>query len=73
MLRFIRNIGLLDVANNSSEPLIFNKDNVLGVVDMKSIGYYKLKQSIIQHHLETCCHFKALQVLYKEFNKLTST
>ena len=51
-MKFVRNYGFLDVTSNSSEPIIFNKDETLGIVDLRSIGYYKVKQSSIQHNLK---------------------
>ena len=36
-VKFIRNIGYLDVTNNSSETFTFSEDEVLGVVDLRSI------------------------------------
>ena len=50
-VRFIRNTGYLDVTNNSSESPTFSKDEALDVEDLRSIGYYKIKQTIIHHHL----------------------
>ena len=47
-VKVIRNVGFLDVTNNSSEQLIFNRSESLGV----SIGYYKVIQSNIQHYLD---------------------
>ena len=41
-VKFMRNTGFLDITNNSSEPLSFGKDKALGVVDPRSIGYYKV-------------------------------
>ena len=40
---------------------------------MQSIGYYKVKQSNIQHHLEIYYEFRPLQALCEEFYKLTNT
>ena len=34
---FIRNTGFLDVTIKSTEPLIFSKDKILGVVYLRSI------------------------------------
>ena len=48
-VRFIRNTGFHDVTNNSSEPLLFTMDEALGIVDLRSIGYYRVKQGTIQH------------------------
>ena len=50
--------GFLDVTYNSSEPLIFSYDEVLGLVDLRSLRNYKVKQSIIQHHVKP--KFKSL-------------
>ena len=47
----IRNIGFLDVTNNSSQSLIFSKDEALGIIDLRSTGYYKAEQSIKWYHL----------------------
>ena len=60
---FIRNTRFLEVTNNSSAPLIFGKDETVDVVHLRSIEYYKEKQSIIQHHVKPHDEFKPLQVL----------
>ena len=65
--------GFLDVTNNSSEQLIFSKDEALAVVDLRSIGYYKVKQSTIQHHVDHFYAFKPFHVLCEELNNLTNT
>ena len=51
-VKCIRKSGFLDLTNNSSEILIFSKDEVLGTVGLKSIGYYKVQESTIQHNLQ---------------------
>ena len=64
MIKLTRNTEFLDMTNNSSEPNIFSKDEAIGVVDLRSIGYQKVKPNY---------EFKPLQVLCNEFNKLTNT
>ena len=59
--KFMRNTGYLDVTNNSSETLILSKDEVLGIVDLKSIGNNEVKESIIWHHLQYHYEYKSLQ------------
>ena len=71
-IKVVRNVGFLDMTNNSSEHLISHKNKSLGVLDLRSIGYYKVKQNNIQHHLELYYEFRSLQALYEEFNKLTN-
>ena len=72
-VKFIGNTGYLDLTNNSSGTLIFIKDEALGVVDLRSLDYYEVKQSTIQHHLKHYYEFKPLKVPCEEFNKLTNT
>ena len=43
-VKFMRNAGFLDVTNNSSETLMFSRDEAL---NQRSIGHYKVKQSVI--------------------------
>ena len=50
-VKYVRNTGKLDVTNSSPELIIFKKDEALGIVDLRSIGHYKVKQSTIQHSL----------------------
>ena len=57
-VKFVRNTEFLNVTNNSSELLIFNKDELIGIVDLRSIGYYGIKQSTVQHNLQHYCDFK---------------
>ena len=42
-LKFICNIAILDMINNSnSETLILNPREVLGILDLRSLGYCKI-------------------------------
>ena len=43
---------MLDMINNSnSETLILNPRVALGILDLRSLGYYKIKQGVIQQKL----------------------
>ena len=61
------------MTNNSSDQLIFNQNESLSVLNLRSIGYYKLMKTNIQHHLESYYEFRLLQAFCVEFNKLTNT
>ena len=45
-LKFVWNLATLDVTNSSLETVIFNPKEMLGVLELRSIGYYKIKQGI---------------------------
>ena len=51
-VKFLHNIAMLDMNNNSnSETLILNPREVLGILDLRSLVYYKIKQGVIQQKL----------------------
>ena len=37
--------------NGSSEILILNLKEALGISDLRSLGYYKIKQGVLQQNL----------------------
>ena len=41
-LKFIRNGATLKGTNGTQEMVTFNPTNVVGVVDLRSLGYYKV-------------------------------
>ena len=67
-LKFVRNCALLDVTNNTHEPVIFEPKQILGILDLRSLGYYKIKQGVLQQNLSKCYHFKSVERLCEEFN-----
>ena len=42
-LKFIRNKATLDITNNTRETIIFDKKTTIGILDLRSLGYYKIK------------------------------
>ena len=42
---------------------------MLGMLDLRSLGCYKIKQGILQQMLSKCYRFKSADTLYKQFNK----
>ena len=39
-LKFIRNKAMLDITNNTRETVIFDKMTSIGILDLRSLGYY---------------------------------
>ena len=50
-LRFIRNLATLDVTNSSLATVIFNPKEMLRILYLRLMGYYKIKQGILQQNL----------------------
>ena len=46
---------------------------MLGLLDLRSLGYYKVKQSILQQNLSKYYRFELPEVLCKQFSKFINT
>ena len=69
-LKFIRNCASLDVTNNTQETAIFDPHQMLGILDLRSLGYYKIKHGVLQQNLSKCYHFESVDRLCEEFNAI---
>ena len=68
-LKFVWNVTTLGVTNSSLETVIFDHKELLGITDLRSIGYYKIKQGILQWNLSKYYRFESTDILYDQFNK----
>ena len=50
-LKFTCSVAVLDVVNKGTETMILRPEEMLGIVDLRSLGYYKIKQVILQQNL----------------------
>ena len=72
-LKFTHNAAILDIVNNGTETIIFKPEEMIGIVDLRSLGYYKIKQSILQQNLSKYYRFEKVESLCEYFNKFIST
>ena len=47
-LKFIRNRAIFKVTNSTHKAVTFHPKEILGVIDLRSLGYYKIKQGVLQ-------------------------
>ena len=69
-LKFVRNCASLDVTNNTQETVIFEPKQMLGILDLRSLGYSKIKQGVLQQNLSKCYHFESVERLSEEFHTI---
>ena len=69
-LKFIRNKATLDITNNTRETLIFDKKMSIGILDLRSLGYYKIKQGVLQQNLDKYYQFKEVDKLCADFYRI---
>ena len=46
-LKFTCNKAILDVVNKGKDTMILRPEEMIGIVDLRSLGYYKIKQGIL--------------------------
>ena len=68
-LKFIWNSAKLDITNSGLDTIIFDPREVLGILNLRSLGYYKIKQSILQQNQSKYYRFEKTDILYEQFNK----
>ena len=71
-LKFIRNKVTLKIMNNTSETVTFDKTDMIGILDLRSLGYYKVKQDVLQKHLGTHYHFELAEDVCAQFNRFVN-
>ena len=69
-LKFIRNKAMLDITNNTKETIIFDKKTSIGILDLRSLGYYKIKQGVLQQNLDKCYQFEKVGRICADFNRI---
>ena len=68
-LKFIQNSVMLDITNTGLDMIIIDLEEVLGIIYLRSLVYYKIKQGILQQNVSKYCRFKKADILCKQFNK----
>ena len=66
-------MATLDVAYNSLGMVILDPKEMLGILDLRSVGYYKIKQGILLPNLSRYYRFESADILCEQFNKFVNT
>ena len=72
-LKFIRNRPMFKVTNSTHELVAFDPEEMLGIVDLRLLGYYKIKQGVLQQNLSCMYHFESANKVCDQFNRLINT
>ena len=65
--------AVLDIKNTGKETMFLKPKEVIGIVDIRSLGYYKIKQGILQQNLSRYYRFEEATKLSEYFNKFVDT
>ena len=46
---------------------------MIGIIDLRSLGYYKIKQGVLQQNFSCMYHFESVNTVCDQFNRLINT
>ena len=72
-LNFMHNKAVLDIKNAGKDTMILHPREMIGIVDIRSLGYCKIKQGILQQNLSRYYRFKEASKLCEYFNRFVDT
>ena len=56
-VKFTCSKAILDIKNKGKDTMILRLEEMIGMVDLRSLGYYKIKQGILQQNLNKYYRF----------------
>ena len=71
-LKFIRNKAVLKVTNKTHENVTFGRTEMMGIIDLRSLGFYKIKQEVLQEHLGRHYHSKLADDVCDQYNRFVN-
>ena len=72
-IKFMHNKAVLDITNAGKGTMILRPKEMIGIVDIRSLAYYKINQGILQQNLSRYYRFKEAKKLCEYFNKFMDT
>ena len=61
---------MFKITNDTHDTVTFDPTQMLGNIDLRSLGYYKIKQGVLQQNLSHMYHFESAHEVCNQFNRL---
>ena len=71
-LKFIQNKAIFDIVNKGANTMIFRLEEMIRIIDLRSLGYYRIKQGILQQNLSRYYRFEKVEKLCEYFNSFVT-
>ena len=71
-LKFIRNKAVLKITNKTQETVTFGWTEMIGAVNLRLLGFYKIKQEVLQEHLGRHYHYKLANDICNQYNRFVN-
>ena len=72
-LKFTCKKAVFDIKIAGKDTMILNPKEMIGIADIRSLGYYKIKQGTLQQNLSQYYRFEEASKLCEYFNKFVDT
>ena len=69
-LKFIRNKAVLKITNKTHKTVAFRQTEMIEVIDLRLLGFYKIKQEVLQEHLGKHYQFELADDICNQYNWL---
>ena len=71
-LKNIWNKAVLKIKNKTCKTITFGRTDMMGVVDLRFLGFYKIKQEVLQEDLSRHSHFQLADDVCDQYNRLVN-
>ena len=71
-LKFLSNRVTLKITNNMQGTVTFHLTDMIGILDVRSLGYCKIKKNVLQQNLSKHYHFESADAVCKQFNRFVN-
>ena len=72
-LKFTWDLALLDITNSCVETVIFDPKEMIGILDLRLMGYYKIEKGILQQNFSKYYRFGSADTICEHFNRFINT
>ena len=71
-IKFTQNKAILDTVNKGANTMIFRPEEMIGIIDLRSLGYCKIKQGILQQNISRYYRLEEAEKLGEYLNKFVN-
>ena len=68
-LKFIRNKAVLKITNKTDKTVMFVRTEMIGIVNLRSLGFYKIEKEVLQEYLGRHYHFELADDVCNQYKK----
>ena len=71
-LKFTQNKAVLKSTNKTRKTVTFDRTEMMGILDLRLLGFYKIKQEVLQVYLGRHYHFKLADDVCDQYNRFVN-